>query len=73
MYQQATAEKINPESRKVIPPLASGELKKITLKLLQLNNLKAKQRLICVFDQKVLKLTEKSSNQNRSYMIDLSL
>jgi len=73
MYHQATAEKINPASRNVTPSLARSDLRKITLKLLQLNNLKDKQRLICVFDQKVLKLTEKSSSQTRSYMIDLSL
>ena len=73
MYQQATAEKINLNSREVNLPLAKSDFKKITLKLLQVNNLKDKQRLVCIFDQKVLRLIEKSSKQTRSYMIDLRL
>lgn len=73
MYQQATAEKIALTPSEIKLPLAENDFRKLTLKLLQVNNFKEKQRLICVFDQKVLKLTEKTPKQTRSYMIDLRL
>ncbi|WP_455201101.1 hypothetical protein [Kaarinaea lacus] len=73
MYQQAVAEKLALNARDLKSPLVNNDAKKLTLKLLQVNNLKEKQRLVCVFDQKILKLTEKTPNHTRSYMIDLRL
>lgn len=73
MQQQATAENITVDPRDLKLPLAKNDLQKLTLKLLQVNNLKEKQRLVCVFDQQILKLTEKTPKQTRSYMIDLRL